>query len=92
MKFKRLLFIGIILFFIMGAVSAEDNTTAEIAESPQEDILGEDAPVELIENENYKVIIPEEISSGWIDTVEVRNMPWDVTGFEDRVFKEGIKV
>ena len=68
-----------LLLLAIASVSAAENMTSDSLEETQEPAIG-DGEIKLIEDNDYDVNIPEEISSDWISTVEVKNMPQDAGG------------
>ncbi len=72
MKIRKLILISILLLFLITTVSAAENTTQELSEI--------DSQIELEENNNYTVRIPDEISPSYLDAIEVDDMPLDASG------------
>ena len=68
-----------LLLLAIASVSAAENMTSYSLEETQEPAIG-DGEIKLIEDNDYDVNIPKEISSDWISTVEVKNMPQDAGG------------
>ena len=78
---RKIILVSILILFLISSVNAAENTTENVLDDSNSSInTQEDMKTELIENKDYEVNIPDEISDKLINKIEVNNMPFDARG------------
>lgn len=78
---RKIIIFSILLLFLISSVNAAENTTENVLDDSNSSInTQDDMKTALIENNDYEVNIPDEISDKMINKIGVNNMPFDARG------------